>query len=332
MKLIIVGEDRCFLQECEIATGQDSASIELTRLRDLDVRRQHEGAPFLSAASGLVRAGSLLYVVADDELHLGCFDLDDPGPGELVRLFAGELPRGKQKRKRAKPDLEILLELPPAAAAPHGSLLALGSGSGPQRRRGALLQLDERCRPAASPRVVDASGFFDTLALQVDDLNLEGAWIAGRTLHCLQRGHRGNSHNVVISLDLDEVLESLLEGTRGPTPLALHPMSLGECRGVPLSFSDACGLPDGRWLFTAVAEDTESSYEDGGFLGAAVGMAEFGRHGAVPRPLWIRPVRPSLKIEGVAAQMEAGALRLLFVTDADDGAMPAGLYEAAVLL
>lgn len=53
-------------------------------------------------------------------------------------------------------------------------------------------------------------------------------------------------------------------------------MSLGKCRGVPYSFSDASGLLDGRWIFTAVAEDTDSAYEDGDFVCAVVGMAESG--------------------------------------------------------
>jgi len=279
----------------------------------------------MAAASGLVRAGSTLYVVADDELHLACFELEGRKPGELLRLFPGELPDGKKKRKRAKPDLEILVKLPATAAAPQGSLLALGSGSGPLRRRGALVELDAAYRPRGSPRVVDASNLFASLSKEVDDLNLEGAWVADDSLYCLQRGNRANAANVVIRLNLDDVLQSLLDGAPGPAPLALQPMSLGECRGVPLSFSDACSLPDGRWVFTAVAEDTDSSYEDGSFAGAAIGLAD-----AALRTLWIRPVHPALKIEGVDAREEAGRLHLLLVTDDDNPATPAGLYAAAV--
>ena len=272
-----------------------------------------------------MRAGSTLYVVADDELHLACFDLEGRRPGELLRLFPGELPDGRKQRKRAKPDLEILVALPATPTAPHGCLLALGSGSGPLRRRGALLSLDAQHKPLGSARVVDASGFFDALAQEVDDLNLEGAWIAHETLYCLQRGNRAHVANVIIGLDLEDVLESLIEGAPGPAPLSLQTMPLGEYRGVPLSFSDACSLPDGRWVFTAVAEDTDSSYEDGTFAGAVIGLAD-----ATLRTLWIRPVHPALKIEGVDAREEAGRLHLLLVTDDDNPATPAGLYAAAV--
>lgn len=40
---------------------------------------------------------------------------------------------------------------------------------------------------------------------------------------------------------------------------------------------------------------------------------------------------PPLKIEGIDVRQESRRLRLLFVTDADDGAIPIGLHEAADL-
>jgi hypothetical protein len=44
--------------------------IEFTRLRDLDTVSPDGSPGFVSAASGLVRAGAFLHVVADDDLHL----------------------------------------------------------------------------------------------------------------------------------------------------------------------------------------------------------------------------------------------------------------------
>ena len=87
----------------------------------------------MSAASGLVRSGAQLFVVADDELHLGVFEdtLGGGGvltPGRVVRLFEGDLPNPKGPRKKAKPDLETLALLPPLPGCACGALLALGSG------------------------------------------------------------------------------------------------------------------------------------------------------------------------------------------------------------
>ncbi len=110
------------------------------------------GLRFLSAASGLVRVGDWFYVVADDELHLGVFPVDSAAPLRLVRLLDGALPAGAKQRKAAKPDLESLLVLPATAGSPGGALLALGSGSRPNRRIGALLGLDERGEPLGAAR------------------------------------------------------------------------------------------------------------------------------------------------------------------------------------
>jgi hypothetical protein len=69
---------------------------------------------FLSAASGLVRVRERLYVIADDELHLGVFGVDGAEPLRLVRLLDGDLPASAKKRKARKPDFEALLLLPRA--------------------------------------------------------------------------------------------------------------------------------------------------------------------------------------------------------------------------
>src|SRR5262245_3621265 len=110
--------------------------ITLKRLRELDVSpsTDTETTKYLSAASGLARAGSFLYVVADDELHLGVFGAGDTNPGRLIRLLDGELPAAKAERKKQKPDFESLTLLPASAEYPYGAILALGSGSRPNRR------------------------------------------------------------------------------------------------------------------------------------------------------------------------------------------------------
>ena len=61
-------------------------------------------SPFISAASGLVKVNNLLYVVADDEHHLGLFSPDPAQPGELVRLLEGTLPDKPKARKKKKPE------------------------------------------------------------------------------------------------------------------------------------------------------------------------------------------------------------------------------------
>ena len=123
--------------------------LPVTFIRELalDPAEHPHGQSHLSAASGLVRVRQRLYVVADDELHLGVFD-DSAGPGTLVRLLEGELPRDKGQRKKAKPDLETLA-LPPSGL-PHWRTAGTGPGSKPQRETGALVGLNVQGVPTAA--------------------------------------------------------------------------------------------------------------------------------------------------------------------------------------
>jgi hypothetical protein len=122
------------------------------RLRELyiDPATHAHGRTYLSAASGLVRDGEQIYVVADDEYYLGVFDARAPGaPGGVIRLFEGELPMGRKKRKSQKPDIETLARLPAMPDCRSGALLGLGSGSGsrPNRNTGVLMALGHSSAP-----------------------------------------------------------------------------------------------------------------------------------------------------------------------------------------
>jgi hypothetical protein len=269
-----------------------------------------------------VRTADEYCVVADDELHLGRFPLDHTRPGRLQRIFAGDLPDKPKPRKKRKPDLEVLLRLPASAEYPHGALLALGSGSGAHRRRGAWLALGARGRVVGRPRGIDATPLFDRLSQSFTDLNLEGGWVADDHLHLLQRGNKGDSPNALLTWHLKPLLRALLRDRRLPDaePENVREFDLGDVRGVPLCFTDASPLPQGGWLFSAVAENTGNSRDDGPCLGSAI-----GRMDARSRIRWIRPVDQHYKIEGIDVQQQGGKLRAWLVTDADDPGVAASL-------
>jgi len=281
---------------------------------------------FLSAASGLVRTGDELCVVADDELHLGRFPLSSTRPGRLLRLLPGSLPAPAALRKRRKPDLEVLLRLPVCVEWPRGALLALGSGSLPRRSRGAWIALGSNGRVTGRPHPVDASPLYARLTSELGELNIEGGWVSGDSLFLLQRGNRGNARNAIIRLALQPLLSGIRNGQMAALPpRTLKHMALGHIDGVPLGFTDGTGLRDGRWLFTAVAEDTVNSYRDGACAGAVIGRAD-----AHHRIQWQRQVDPPLKIEGIEASAAGNARRLLLVSDADDPALPAQLSTVSL--
>jgi hypothetical protein len=266
-------------------------------------------------------------MVADDEMHLACFTATGEAPGSLLRLLPGDLPPEPAARKREKADFEILLRLPPLADFPCGALLALGSGSRPARQRGALLALDRNGRAAGDAVAVDARPLYAGLANHCGRLNLEGGWLHGGRLRLLQRGTQGCEGNAIIDVDF-RLLADALAAARvlvDLPPLHITPVDLGTMAGVRLSFTDACGLPDGSWLFSAVAEDTADAYLDGAFMGAALGLAT-----ADGRILWQQPIEPACKVEGIHGEQIAGGLRVLCVTDADDRITPSQLLEVRI--
>lgn len=300
--------------------------LNLRKIRDLTLRAP--SAPsrprHLSAASGLVAAGSFLYVVADDEHHLGVFPAAGDAPGELIRIIEGDLPDDKDQRKRLKPDLEALLLLPPFTDCTHGALLALGSGSKRHRRQGVLLALDEQSRVKGSPRLIDLSPLLDPIRDRIGKLNIEGAVLTDDRMILLQRGNKGGELNALISLDRSDVQLALASGNvMGAFDFEVRGYDLGSIDGIPLTFTDGATLPDGRIVFTAVAEDTEDSYADGACVGAAVGIVA-----ADGRLLRLERLSPGAKIEGIDARIVDGRIQLLLVSDADDARIPASLFAA----
>ncbi|WP_164011624.1 DUF6929 family protein [Pyxidicoccus trucidator] len=280
----------------------------------------------VSAASGLVRVGPWLYIVADDALHLAVFPAQGDAPGRSVRLFPGELPDEAKARKAAKPDLEVLCLLGPLAGAPHGALLALPSGSAETRRRGAVVRLGADGTLAGGVATVDCTAMYAQLARELGPLNIEGAAVVGGRLRLLNRGNGDVGVDALVDLDLERARRGLEVGALGPDVLrTTRRWELGRAGGVRLSFTDASPLPDGRLVFTAAAEDTRDAYADGRVTGSAVGvLAPDGS------PLFLDAVDAKVKLEGVDARVEGGRVHLLLVADADDPAVAAPLMEAVL--
>jgi len=303
--------------------------IALTKIRELNLcAPASEGRPsHLSAASGLVCVKSFIYVVADDELHLGVFHVDDDSPGDFIRLFAGVLPDPKAERKKEKPDLEALTLLPAYRDYPNGALLALGSGSRRNRRFGALVGLSVEGAISGAAKAVDLSPILAPLEDAFSALNIEGAVVSGDELRLFQRGNKGHGENAIVRYGLSSFLEAFNSNrTSAIRPSAIQYFDLGHIDGVPFCFTDAAVLPDGEMIFTAVAEDTDDSYNDGPCRAAAIGMAENDG-----RLRWLRRLEQPYKVEGIDARGAGDVIKLLLVTDADDADIPAGLFSAVVL-
>jgi hypothetical protein len=125
-------------------------------------------------------------------------------------------------------------------------------------------------------------------------------------------------------MSLNDVLAALGAGdTISAVPFDVRTYELGSIDDVPLCFTDGAALPDGRIVFSAVAEDTDNSYSDGPCAGAAVGI--LGSDGHLQN---LERLVPGAKAEGIAAHVDGGRIQLHLVTDADDYKVPASLYAA----
>ena len=314
-----------------IARTEDLPPLELRQLRELDLDAPSDpgrGA-YVSAASGVVQRGDFVYVVGDDELHLAVFEVSTDAPGRLERVLSGNLPADHDARKEAKPDLEALTVLPPFDQHPYGALLGLGSGSTPARDRGFVWGLAADGSLDGQPREVDLGQLYSVLRAQVEELNIEGAAVMGEQLWLLQRGNSALGANVVAELALSEVMGSLLhDATVDAAELQrVRAYELGELEGAKLTFSDASALGDEMLVFTASAEGSPNTYEDGEILGSVVGTID--RDGEVRR---LRTIDRAYKVEGVHATLDTGVMTLTFVCDQDDPEVASPLLSATMPL
>ncbi len=299
--------------------------VRASKLRDLTL--ESGGRPHLAAASGLVRVGEWLYVVADDENLIAVFPAQGEGAGRRLFFDNAVLPQDPASRKAAKPDLEALAHLPAQAWPPHGALLALGSCSTPRRTRGVALPL-RADGSAAAPLLLELAPLYAALAAEIPELNLEGAAVSGDRLCLLQRGNGRAGVNAVVELDLRAACKSAARSQPLPADLlrGIRRYDLGVHNGVRYTFTDASPLPDGRLVFSAVAEDCPDTYQDGPVVAAALGILD-----AAGEVECLEQLELVLKIEGVHATLEEGGdIALLLVADADDETLPAPLLAAAL--
>jgi hypothetical protein len=294
-------------------------------LHELHVRLPQGTRTHLSAASALVRVGNDLYVIADDQPYLARFSSDERAEGAAIMLLDEQWPDEPRARKAAKADFESLVYLPPAQNFPRGALFALGSGSRPNRERGVLLPAIAEGEWGA-PAVIDLSTLFAPLKAHFPLLNIEATFVSGGNFVLLQRGNKADARNASVCFPLKDILDAVSNvRTFADIPFTLRFYALGEIAGAPLCFTDAASLPNGRFVFSAVAESVADNYNDGQNLGAAVGLA--GLEGNVLR---IEALDQPYKIEGVDGQMNEGRIELLMVTDADAPEIPARLLQAQI--
>lgn len=57
--------------------------------------------------------------------------------------------------------------------------------------------------------LIDASGLFEVMEDEIDDLNIEGAFVKGSHLSLMHRGNKRHAVNAIVNFDLESVLSSI---------------------------------------------------------------------------------------------------------------------------
>ena len=226
-------------------------------------------------------------------------------------------------RKRRKPDLEALLLLPQAASSAGAALVAFGSGSRPNRDIGVVIPLNADGEPCARVQRFDLKPLFEPLRAALGEINIEGALLIGDALVLLNRAVAGRSDNAAARYPLRD-LRAVIEGHRTDiNPASIRRYSLGAVDGVELGFTDGAALPNGGWVFSAVAERRDDSVSDGPCTGSAVGVIA-----ASGELLAMHRLVPAAKIEGIDVLVHRNTMTLCMVTDSDDPAQSSQLLLA----
>ena len=275
------------------------------------VLRFDDGTP-VRAASGIAPYAGGWLVAQDDATHAAWWVGDDVRRLRLLPPAEGhDVFAEATGTKRLKPDLEAVTAVP-------GGVLALGSGSTPQRMRAVRVREDGHEVDVADLTHVCAS-VAAALGLDAGLLNLEGACVAGDVLRWFQRG-AATVPSRGVDLDLAALL-GCFDAPRDVPVGQVRTYDLGAVDGVALAVTDALALDDGTVLVSAAAEDTPNPYDDGPVVGTALALLDDTGVLAVAHLPEVGG-RP-LKVEGIALRRATpSALELLAVVDADDAEEP----------
>jgi hypothetical protein len=230
-----------------------------------------------------------------------------------------------EERKAKKPDLEALTLLP-ASHSSNQMLLAIGSGSKPNRCRGALVPIDSSGNISGLIEPIDLSNLYSYLQDQIGTLNIEGATFNNKDLVFFQRGNTKNNINASIRLSLDDFYCLLKNPYRQGIPkIQITHYDLGHIEKIPYCFTDASSLSNGDIIFTASAEDTDNAYLDGKCLGSVIGIISTQNE-----ITFLEPIDRKIKLEGIAAEIIGNQIKVILVSDADNPNIPASLYSASI--
>jgi hypothetical protein len=281
----------------------------------------------VSAGSGIEFFDGNWYIAGDDVNVL--YVLDDQFDLKAnVPLF--ENANSERISKRNKSDIEMLSTFNYRSKQ---YMLAAGSGSIPKIRENGFLFTQGQQNPIQ----IDLTDLYSHFRLKLNlskntDLNLEGLAADDSLFYFLQRGH-GEIKNAIITMKIHDFI-TFINNKRIPE-IEICYFNLLSINGIKSGFSGATFIPEYEvLLFSASAEDTANTYDDGAVLGSFLGLVlkeelVFGQYIHIPIELNDHSFKQ--KLESIAlVKSSKNSIKLVGVCDNDDGAT--GLVEIEVMI
>ena len=202
----------------------------------------------ISAASGLLFAQNVLFVISDSSSFLYQYDIEK----SLLLKFPLVKDAAENIPKQDKLDLESITQ--------HGNqIIILGSGS--TEKRSTMFTLDLSTDALQTQDLKPLYQKLKTVSeLNDAQFNIEGAIYANETLVLFQRGNSAESQNGIFIVPNNQ-----------KDNIRFIPITLPTLDGIETTFTDAILVND-KIYFLACAENTASTYEDGEILGSILGI------------------------------------------------------------
>ena len=257
----------------------------------------------ISAASGLHYNQEQLFVIADDSNVLYEYAINDK---ELTKHQLYPIIE-ENTAKKNKLDFE-------AITYHNDSYYIFGSGSKPNREVGAVYKHSNQ-----SVKHLNLDILYPSIAsfanIEVDELNIEGALFYKDDLYLFNRGNGKNNRNFIAIIQGNNIEEEF--------NIVLKDIKLPPLNGMQTGFSDAV-LVDDKIYFTATAEGTKSTYNDGKIGGSLFGCIE-------PKKLklkYTKVISNDAKIEGITLyKKDKKNLEFLLCDDPDDPKKNTTIYK-----
>ncbi|HRP88516.1 MAG TPA: hypothetical protein PKX92_00620 [Edaphocola sp.] len=261
--------------------------------------------PEIQAASGLYFHCGNLYIISDNTLVLYIFNIKtktletislNPEQSQIIAL-----------PKKVKPDFESI-------TFSEEKLFLFSSGS--TKKRTQLKVIDIASKEISNHSLEKLySKMRTTTAILNEDFNIEGVILEKDTAYFFNRNNGPNQNSGIIKVDNWK--------NHDTASIAYFPISLPIINGVPFGFTDACWV-DGSIFFSASAEASNSTYDDGEVLGSGIGKISFPEL----KLLDFKIISNNLKIEGLSLlQKHNNKLEFLFCTDADNEQSECPIYN-----